>query len=99
MSEIEAIPEIQALNERDEPHEVSSTEEVINVIDIEIDPLKEKGIEMDYAEDPKQVRQNKIQDIGVMPLTEPSQNPSKPENPVKDTSSSEFKPYSFYVDD
>ena len=35
----------------------------------------------------------------MTPLTEPSQNPSKPENQVTDTSSSEFKPYSFYVDD
>lgn len=59
MSEFEAIPEIQALKQRDETHEVNPTEEVLNLIDIEIDPLKEKGVEMDYTEDPKQVEQDK----------------------------------------
>ena len=53
MSEIEAIPEILAIGEKNESHEVNPTEEVL--IDVEDDPLKEKGIEMEYVEDSRQV--------------------------------------------
>ena len=99
MSEIEALPQIPALDQRDEPHEVSSTEEVINIVDIEIDPIKEKGTTMDYAEDLKQAGHSQTQDISVTPLTEPSQTPHKSEHVIADTVMSEFKPYSFFIED
>ena len=70
MSEIEAIPEILAIGEKNESHEVNPTEEVLNLVDVEDDPLKEKGIEMEYVEDPRQVEQDNTLDIRVSSLTE-----------------------------
>ena len=97
MSEIEAIPEILAIGEKNESHEVNPTEEVL--IDVKDDPLKEKGIEMEYVEDPGQVEQDNTQDIRVNSLTENSNNPPRQEKHVKDKQSGELKPYSFYVND
>ena len=85
MVEIEALPQISALDQRCEQPEVGSTEEVTNVVDIKTDPTKANRIAMDYAEDLKQAGHSQIQDISITPVAKPSPTPNKSEHVMIDT--------------